>query len=229
MKQEKQKGYLGSKHGAGVYQTIINLMPPHKVYIEAFAGTGAVMNRKPRALHQIAIEKNVSSIDSYTYAADEIVNGCGISYLENLPEKAATETVIYCDPPYVHDTRTSKARYKYELTNDDHIRLINALKRLNQENGYFILLSGYASDLYAKNLQWESVEFQAMTRGGVRTETVWYNFTLGKVHYHTYAGKNALDRQRIKRKAQRWAKKIAALPAPEQQAIFAAMVEAQKV
>jgi DNA adenine methylase len=33
-------GYPGGKSGAGVYQTIINLMPPHTVYIEPFLGGG---------------------------------------------------------------------------------------------------------------------------------------------------------------------------------------------
>lgn len=223
MKNNKSS-YLGSKHGAGVYQAIINLMPPHQVYIEAFAGTGAVMNRKPRAAQQIAIEKNLSSIDQYDYTADKVINGCAIEYIEGLPVHALSETVLYCDPPYVHSTRTSKARYQCELSDLDHLRLINALLKLKSENGYYVLLSGYSSNLYKDNLTWQFIEFQAMTRGGVRTETLWHNFVPGKVHYHTYAGKNALDRQRIKRKAERWANKIQSLPKPEQQAILAAVL-----
>lgn len=42
-------GYLGAKSGSGVFQTIINLIPPHDTYIEAFLGTGAVMKRKAPA------------------------------------------------------------------------------------------------------------------------------------------------------------------------------------
>jgi hypothetical protein len=33
---------VGSKGGAGVAQPIISLMPPHELYIEAFAGLAAV-------------------------------------------------------------------------------------------------------------------------------------------------------------------------------------------
>lgn len=33
--------YLGGKNGSGVYQAIINLLPPHDTYIEGFLGTGA--------------------------------------------------------------------------------------------------------------------------------------------------------------------------------------------
>ena len=38
--------YPGGKNGAGEYQRIINHMPPHKTYIEAFLGSGAVMRHK---------------------------------------------------------------------------------------------------------------------------------------------------------------------------------------
>jgi DNA adenine methylase len=34
--------YPGGKGGAGVYQTIINGMPRHEVYVEPFLGGGAV-------------------------------------------------------------------------------------------------------------------------------------------------------------------------------------------
>ena len=39
-------GYLGGKAGAGVYQTIINRMLPHRVYVEPFLDSGAVMRHK---------------------------------------------------------------------------------------------------------------------------------------------------------------------------------------
>ncbi len=38
--------YPGGKNGAGVYQAIINQIPPHRVYVEAFAGSAAVFRHK---------------------------------------------------------------------------------------------------------------------------------------------------------------------------------------
>jgi hypothetical protein len=38
--------YPGGKNGTGTFQKIINQMPPHDVYIEAFLGSGAVMRLK---------------------------------------------------------------------------------------------------------------------------------------------------------------------------------------
>ncbi|MCZ4283118.1 hypothetical protein O4H49_20200 [Kiloniella laminariae] len=36
---KKHMSYPGGKGGAGVYQKIINIMPPHKTYIEGFLVT----------------------------------------------------------------------------------------------------------------------------------------------------------------------------------------------
>ena len=38
--------YAGGKNGAGIFQRIINQMPPHNCYIEAFLGSGAILRRK---------------------------------------------------------------------------------------------------------------------------------------------------------------------------------------
>ena len=47
--------YPGGKAGNGVYQAIINQMPPHRLYIGAFIGAGGVLRNKPRAEVNIAI------------------------------------------------------------------------------------------------------------------------------------------------------------------------------
>src|ERR1051326_8012454 len=56
--------YFGGKGGDGVFQTIINHMPPHKIYIETFLGGGSIMLHKRPAEVNIGIEvdPNVSSL-----------------------------------------------------------------------------------------------------------------------------------------------------------------------
>jgi DNA adenine methylase len=217
-----KESYLGAKNGSGVYQAIINLIPPHDIYIEGFLGTGAIMRNKAPALYNIGIDMNQSMLDKFDYASDELICTCAINYLANFQPKR--KTAIYLDPPYVGSTRTSKARYEHELTDRDHEQLISNAKTINPEKT-FILLSGYKNELYDDLLSdWWSKDFQAMTRGGVRTETVWCNFKPSEVHYHTFAGENFTDRQRIQRKAERWANNFQKMPKAEQQAVLAAML-----
>lgn len=221
------KNYLGAKTGSGVYQAIINLIPPHDTYIELFLGTGAILTRKEKSNREIGIDLNSACIKAIrnTHPDVELHNMDAFKFINNFNFEESGRTVIYCDPPYVHETRTSNKRYKYEFTDQDHIKLIETLKKL--PSTCRVLLSGYRSNLYDELVaDWWSVDFQTMTRGGVRTETIWANFTPNEVHYHTYAGKDFTDRQRIKRKAERWASKFLKLPTTEKQAILASLLMA---
>ncbi|SYH43081.1 Uncharacterised protein [Klebsiella pneumoniae] len=93
-----------------------------------------------------------------------------------------------------------------------------------------VIVSGYPSSVYDNALpRWRSKEFQAMTRGGVRTEKIWMNYPEGAAYSHTFAGKDYNDRYRIKRKAQRWKEKFAALPPAERLAIMVALGEVDQV
>lgn len=216
------ENYLGAKGGSGVHQAIINLMPPHITYIEAFLGTGVIMKKKAPAPYNIGIDKSASMIDKFNYAADELICGDAIEYLAKYKPK--NKTAIYLDPPYVGSTRTSNARYEFEMTDQEHEKLIQTIKAFDNTNT-FVLLSGYQNEIYQELLgDWFSKDFQAMTRGGVRTETVWCNYQPKDIHYHTYAGENFTDRQRIKRKAERWANNFKQMPKAEQQAVFSAML-----
>lgn len=61
--------YPGGKSGAGVYQTLINLMPPHEIYIEPFLGAGAVMRMKRPAKMNIGIDIDPKVIRAWQSAA----------------------------------------------------------------------------------------------------------------------------------------------------------------
>ena len=63
-----------------------------------------------------------------------------------------------------------------------------------------------------------------MNQGGVRTEKLWFNFTPDRVHWASYAGKNFTDRQRIKRKADSWARRYQAMPVAERLAVLAGLM-----
>jgi DNA adenine methylase len=214
--------YLGSKRGAGVYQSIISQFPPHDTYIEAFLGSGAIMQLKPPAQRSIGIDLSPGCIDGFDSAGQqniELIHGDCVATLAGF-DYARSRTLIYADPPYLHETRTSRHRYEFEYTLDDHIRLLELLKTLPAS----IVISGYPAGLYDELLQgWRTIEFQAMTRGGVRTEKLWMNYD-HVPHWHTYAGKNFTDRQRIKRKASRWAEDFQTMKPAERLAILAELM-----
>lgn len=214
--------YLGAKSASGAYQAIINLMPPHDTYIEPFLGTGAVMKKKAAANRNIGVDINQSCIDAFNYAAAELYCEDAFSFLSEFCFQSSGRTLVYLDPPYLPSTRTSANRYDFELTESDHISLLTLIRTLPCH----VIISGYWSELYSEHLKdWWCVDFQVMSRGGVRTEMLWCNFQPGDVHFHTYAGKDFTDRQRIKRKAERWANKFRKLPAAERQAVLAALLQ----
>jgi DNA adenine methylase len=88
------------------------------------------------------------------------------------------ETLVYADPPYVHETRTTRKAYDHEMTRDDHERLLVVLK----ETPSMVFLSGYRNDLYDTALAgWKRHEFDMPNHSGQgkskqrRVECVWTN------------------------------------------------------
>ncbi|PMM60673.1 DNA adenine methylase [Vibrio lentus] len=220
--------YLGSKAASGAYQAIIANMPAHDTYIEAFLGTGAIFNKKPQSITSIGIELDKVTLDGFsTNHAIQTHNTDALSFLENFDFSMAGRTFVYADPPYLPETRTSNKKYRKDFTVDDHISLLELAKKLT-EKGVQIMLSGYPSKLYDETLKgWRTYEFQVMTRGGARTEKLWMNYESNSVHWASFAGVNFTDRQRIKRKAQRWAKNYKALDTNERLAVLAALMEVE--
>lgn len=219
--------YFGSKAASGLFQNIIAMMPPHDTYIETHLGGGAVMKRKPPTTNNIGIDIDPQPLSKFDcdYPV-QLVNGCAHNFLANY-NYSGTE-LIYCDPPYLVATRKSprKYRYRFEYTEQDHLELLELLKSLPCQ----VILSGYPSALYDDLLgDWNRIELQAMTQGGPRTEKLWYNYDIDRVYWASYAGKNSTDRQRIKRKAQRWGNKYQALPKAERLAILACMMKVEEL
>ncbi len=99
------------------------------------------------------------------------------------------------------------------------------LEQFKSKNVFF-LISGYKSELYMSMLEeWQYFEFQTMSRGGVRTESLWTSFNPDEYvkHDYNYVGSDYTDRQRIKRKIDRWVKKINSLEFDERQALLQAL------
>lgn len=215
--------YFGSKAASGLFQNIIALMPPHDTYIETHLGGGAILKRKPSAITNIGIDIDPEALSDFKcdYPV-QLVNECAHKFLTNYTYNGSE--LIYSDPPYLIETRRSHRRYRFDYTDKDHMELLDLLKSLPCR----VILSGYPSSLYDRKLNnWNSIELQVMSQGGPRTEKLWYNYKVDRIHWATHAGKNFTDRQRIKRKAQRWGKNYQALPEAERVAVLAAIMEVE--
>jgi hypothetical protein len=210
--------YFGGK--GGFYQRLINLMPPHDIYIETHLGGGAVIRNKRPAKINIAIDIDPVAhrlFDAERFKNIGFVQGDAIEYLKKY--YANERTLIYCDPPYLLETRKSGKRYNFEFTTSQHVELLKTLKQLSP---CLIMISGYWSQLYGDELSgWNKKSFQVATRGGQATEWVWFNFDEpAALHDYKYLGDTFRDRERIKRKHRRWINNLKKMPVLERLALL---------
>jgi DNA adenine methylase len=229
--------YPGGKAQPGIYQRIINQMPPHRVYIEAFLGGGAVMKAKRPAAVNIGLDLDGSAIagfgdevpgDLIGKSGDEVprlhlIEGDGISFLESYAWRG--DELAYCDPPYLFSTRREhRPIYRCELEEKGHLKLLAIARRIQAP----VIISGYWSEMYARELAgWRTISFQAVTRGGsLATEWLWMNYPEpADLHDYRYLGETFRERERIKRKINRWVARLERMPILERRALSAALAK----
>jgi hypothetical protein len=271
--------YPGGKNGAGVYQRLICMMPPHQAYVEPFLGGGTILKLKRPAPLNIAMDLHAPAVKAFlelalaevkssaeAAAPDDttrsgndcrrapssaailpaaapklrIFNRDGLVFLENLPPDLANgATLVYCDPPYLHSTRSTKSvvngwkarqtengwngLYQHEMSDVDHGRLL----RWAIATPCRVMISGYESEMYLQALAgWRCSRFQAMTRGGLAEECVWANFPEPtELHDYRYLGEGFRERERIKRKKKRWLGKLERMAPLERLCLMSAIAD----
>jgi DNA adenine methylase len=295
--------YPGGK--GSVYQKLINLIPPHEVYVEPFLGAGSVMlHKRPTSLNiGIDIDADVIAAWQSAAATPEAATSAGVpatGVIRRRPSRslatpdlttppdaspflatspAATlkrasvncadpasiagvarsldagssatrrgdaarfeflcadalgwlrrycfnrRAFLYCDPPYLHETRRRTDLYAHEMSQGQHVELLRILDQLP----CMVMVSGYPSGLYSLALRnWNTLQYPAMTRRGLATEQVWFNYsTPTELHDYRYLGDDRRERYRIRRKCKRWTAKLAGMDRLERQALLAAIETAQ--
>lgn len=239
--------YPGSKNNC--YQQIINLIPPHRTYIETHAGSAAIYRHKRPAQQSILIDidpaapvhglpatsgvarcpSNVAMSAPHVENGDTAVTNIlctdAIRFLSW--HKPKHTTFIYCDPPYLMSTRRSqRALYNYEYTHADHIKLLETIINFVQQHPHTkVMISGYRSQLYDEFLpHWHTHTFTTTTHGGPATEWLWMNYEPPTVlHDYSYLGDDYRERERIKRKIERWLNGLNRMDERERNAILSAI------
>jgi len=231
--RKELKNYPGGKNGSGVYQNIINLIPPHDIYVEGYLGSGAILKNKEIARYSICLDLNEKCLDAGRSLG---LSGCifikqdTISYLKFFLSMApifkysGMGPFIYLDPPYPVDVRRSKKKiYKYEFTTRDHIALLEVMGSTEMP----IMVSTYRNDMYDQYLQeWNRYDYPAVTRKGKVTESVYMNYKRpDKLHDYRYIGKNFREREKNKGIVYRNVSKINRLPASLRNALLQRLIK----
>ena len=213
------KTYPGGKGLS--FRNIINLIPPHEVYIETHLGGGAVMRHKKPAKQNIGIDIDAQVIAQWENMptwTDICCLYCQSAH-DFLQHYAITgDEVVYCDPPYVRSTRRGGKIYRYEYSDKDHHDLLNLIRTLPCK----VLVSGYWNALYEDALSgWNKQCFTARTQAGTAEECIWFNYPEPTIlHDHRYLGNNFREREKIRRRTENLKRKIASLSAGERHEIL---------
>jgi site-specific DNA-adenine methylase len=229
----KKIHYEGGKGGSGVYQQIINQIPPHDLYIEGFAGGFAIGRYKRLAAASIAIDADAavcSQLRTLGLPGLTVINGDTISLFRSIIADsgvAGQRIFVYLDPPYLFDVRSDQRPiYAHEFGRvDQHQALLDLIKSLKCK----IAISGYWSELYALELDgWRTVSFNSVARSGdVRREFLWMNYPEPvALHDYSYLGSNFRERERIKRRITRWSARLQRMDVLERRAVLLAMEQA---
>ncbi len=201
------------------FHHIINLMPPHRVYIETHLGGGAVLRHKRAALRNIGIELDPRVLEAWRADAKalgvELVEGRAEDFLREFPFQG--DELVYVDAPYHPGTRRRERVYTHDYTEADHERLLELLLGLRCK----VMLSGYANPLYDRVLcSWHRHDFQAKTHQGCRTESLWLNFAPpASLHDTRYLGANFREREVTRRRLERLQNRLRRMDAHERAAI----------
>lgn len=105
-----------------------------------------------------------------------ILNDDALSVIQ---KEDSPRTLHYLDPPYLHETRSSKDVYEFEMGDDDHRQLLELIQNATGK----VMLSGYHSKLYDDMLaDWNLKEFdKANHASGAKekrrmVECLWMNY-----------------------------------------------------
>lgn len=203
--------YPGGK--AKTFHHVVNLIPPHRVYIEPFLGIGSVMKAKRSATIQygIDLDERALEISDLARAGVQLIHDDGINFLNRFPFEG--HEVVYCDPPYHPKSRKRDRVYRHDLDENDHLRFLETVTQLNAR----IIISGYDNDIYRQYLgNWHLYTYSAKAHDGLREECLWYNFpNPTQLHDYRYLGSNFRERQTIQRRLDRMKRRLDELSSHE--------------
>lgn len=144
----------------------------------ASLGRWANCKRTSRAGMSGVVSRWLGSIDKLPEIAERLMR----VQIENRPAIDIVnlyddeDTLFYCDPPYVHDSRGDSGAYGFEMSDDEHRSFVSRLYSVKGK----CVVSGYHCDLYDELFSdWNRVDAPVKHCHSVkkpRQEVAWLNF-----------------------------------------------------
>ena len=115
----------------------------------------------------------LSSVDGLPYFHDRLsrVVCTQKDAFEVIQKYNDNDTFMYLDPPYIHETRSSSARYEHEMTDEQHEELV----RLCLKSRTKIMLSCYDHKIYEPLLE-KFTKINGLNNRGSYKECIYVNY-----------------------------------------------------
>lgn len=133
------------------------------------------------------VSRWLSKLPKLKYVIDRLkkVQLNNIDFRELFPKFDSPGTLFYCDPPYLHTTRTGKTDYLFEMNETDHLDLLAIIRNAKGK----VAISGYENEMYKEELTnfylSRAKETRRSLRHSVRKECLWTNYDPKNVkHQH---------------------------------------------
>lgn len=134
-----------------------------------------------------AVSRWLGSVDGLSEISQrllrvQIENAPALDVIKRYDSK---ETLFYCDPPYVHESRSDKNAYAFEMTDEEHRSLADVLHNIEGK----VALSGYHCKLMDELYDgWTTIEAKSKKAHSTNTrpdsikqdrvEVLWVNYSL---------------------------------------------------
>lgn len=219
--------YPGGKNQAGTYQKIINIIPPHDMYFELFAGSAAIAQNLCASSFRLLIDRDIDQVLSLKkcmppgtviLCADSIEWFKNSVDLINFLYDAGHGIFMYLDPPYpISSRRNQREIYKYELSDHKHLDLLISCSIAK----FPIAISTYKNAIYADELsEWNCIKFYNQTRKGKALEYLYFNYDIpSKLHDYSFLGDTFRNREALKRSTNNFVSKFNAMGSLQQNLI----------
>ncbi|MBN8787694.1 MAG: DNA adenine methylase, partial [Terrimonas sp.] len=182
-------GYPGSKMAMGAYQAIINQIPKCKVFIELFAGSAAVSSKLSMSPGFIVVLNDIDYEISYSLLSS-VPSGITVfnkDYRDIIKAFDCLEDVVFfADPPYEMSVRSSQRKYyRHDFEMSVILDFISSMRSVNNK----VIVTHYPCELYDNSFEtWRKVDYESMTRGGLRLERMYLNFEMSVLQCCDYVG-----------------------------------------